>query len=1765
MPNTFTENSFASTYKDDWKDSDHYHRILFNSGRALQARELTQMQTIIQEEIAKFGRNIFKDGASVNPGGPTIKNNVEFVKLNTTTGAIPTTANALNKTLTGQTSGIVARVNRVEDAEGSDPATLYIQYTNTESGTAGAEIIRFTPGETITDGSTNFTVQTTNTAENPATGLGTQISCGAGDFFARGHFVFAEPQTIVLSKYTQNPTAIIGFKITEDIVTASDNDALFDNQGVTPNRSSPGADRYRIRLELANKEDVTGDDNFIFYCNVINGKIVEQVSATSDYNAPAELLAQSLNETNGNFIAKPFRLEFAEDSSIESNIVARVAPGGVAYVNGYRAAAEAGAEITIPRPRTTVEIENDIVGVSYGNYVIADEIQGNVIDTFAKQNLSTSTSNPAGNIIGTARIRYVEEDGSNFKAYLFDIKMDTGQSFRDTRTIGTDANNFIKLVLESSNAIVKEPTNKSLLFPLTHIRPDTIEDVSFEVQEVRTSAVPSSTTSFTLGATGTERFANTAQWFVTSTDSGGILPGVTFSLTGGGTGVTVNNVPSIGSTKNYAVYTKVNKPNAQSRQKTLTETTLTSSSQLDSDGLGLRYFDLHRSDLYEVLSIKEDDSAGRDISANFEIDDGQRAGFYGNARYILAKGVTPPSTLFTRFKHFTHGAGDFFDVTSYTGQVNYNQIPNFVKTDGSVISLRNVIDFRSSVDSAGDYSGTRAAANFVPTTSDAVQADVSYYLGRTDKVVINHEGTLKVVQGQPGFVRQEPGTPAGTLHLFTVDLPPYVLNDSDVSQRFMKYKRFQMKDIARLEERVDNIQEDLALSFLELDTSTLLVQDSSGGVRTKSGFFVDNFQNRNFSDTISGDYRAGIDLETQTVSTGTITHAIDMVYDSDTSSNTVIKGDNVYLNYTHLATVQQNLVSGVENVNPFAVVSGEGQLTLSPASDTWVEETYAPAKVEDGGTEEIVTRSVINEGELTAGTANTRAGRRLDWVNRTVRFPLVGFFLFRTSFRQNFNLNIGGGFIPGLLPQFTRTIRSPQSSNWNGTNNTGRVTQTGQRDGGRRSRIPRRKTITSFSQRVVISEFTRREEIGDRSLSLEFIPFMRSRKVNFTAQGLRPRTRYFAFFDGKDVSAYVREETAFERHGAKATLTATYGQKNRNATAHPEGATNLITDDNGIINGSFFIPSRDGFKFKAGTREFKLLDISVNQNDASSSRAMANFFSQGELDVRQKTFRSTRVQRVGTRRWEEVTWSDPLAQSFRTPVGNGMFVTKVDVFMNKNGETVIPLQMQIRPMENGSPSANEILPGAIKYMNAADVVDNGSSTTQAQVLAKPTTFEFDEPIYLNPDEEYCVVLLADTTNYEAYVAETYAFELGSTEKRISRQPSMGSLFKSQNGTTWTPDQTKDMTFTLYKAQFSTAGGYATYENRPIDDAIVPTDGLFTENGSATVTLLYPGHGFTTTDTVKISGLDSATTYNGITGANMMGNKTITKVDAFGIQFTAGSSATSTGRFGGDDVLTSRQFNYDYVYPMFDVLQPEDTTVSYEARFLTGSSLAGSENRYNRAPDIDQGASSGFDNDIEVKENNLFDAPRIIATETKENAIGEKSALFRVRLDTIDADVGPYVDGQRTSLILEANRIDKQTSGTAEAGVNNSPISYVAETDPRDGSAAAKHITSVQTVPAESVGLKVILNAVRPNESTITTYYRTADGDEDIFDKNFIEVSTETSVQPDEFNAVEYRYLIGGDGGDLTPFTQYQLKFVLESTNQSKVPTLVDLRAIALAT
>ena len=180
MATTFTKNTFGVTYKDDFADSDNYHRILFNSGRAVQARELTQSQTITQEEIARFGRHVFKDGAAVNPGGPTVDNSYEFVKLSSAITDDQVTS-LVGLEFTGATSSIKARVIKVAQAvtdtslselsasvsATGDPATIFVQYTDTStSGLGGTTPVRFTPGENITSGATTLTVQSTNTTAN---------------------------------------------------------------------------------------------------------------------------------------------------------------------------------------------------------------------------------------------------------------------------------------------------------------------------------------------------------------------------------------------------------------------------------------------------------------------------------------------------------------------------------------------------------------------------------------------------------------------------------------------------------------------------------------------------------------------------------------------------------------------------------------------------------------------------------------------------------------------------------------------------------------------------------------------------------------------------------------------------------------------------------------------------------------------------------------------------------------------------------------------------------------------------------------------------------------------------------------------------------------------------------------------------------------------------------------------------------------------------------------------------------------------------------------------------------------------------------------------------------------------------------------------------------------------------------------------------------------------------------------------------------------
>ena len=230
MATKLTTNTFNTTYKDDYSDSDGYYRVLFNSGKALQARELTQMQTMIQSEIARMGNNIFREGAPITPGGVTLSNRYEYIKLNTASNPLPNTPNDLvGKEFTVQSPNPAIKfvVLEVVPAEGSDPSTLYVRYTDTSASPSdGSAPVRVPNGATMSSaGVGDLKAATLN-----ATGVATKASVAKGEYFAQGHFVFVPSQSIFVSKYTSNPTIDIGFIINEQIITAEDDISLYDQQ-----------------------------------------------------------------------------------------------------------------------------------------------------------------------------------------------------------------------------------------------------------------------------------------------------------------------------------------------------------------------------------------------------------------------------------------------------------------------------------------------------------------------------------------------------------------------------------------------------------------------------------------------------------------------------------------------------------------------------------------------------------------------------------------------------------------------------------------------------------------------------------------------------------------------------------------------------------------------------------------------------------------------------------------------------------------------------------------------------------------------------------------------------------------------------------------------------------------------------------------------------------------------------------------------------------------------------------------------------------------------------------------------------------------------------------------------------------------------------------------------------------------------------------------------------------------------------------------------
>jgi hypothetical protein len=330
-------------YYDDFDESKNFHRILFRAGYSVQGRELTQMQTILQNQIERFGSHVFKEGSPVSGAQTNYYNDVVYVKLESTHDGQVVDVEALDGEeivdLGGR--GVRARIIAVEE-EGTDSPTLMIRYVSGEE---------FEPSDIIALSSATSSGVATIRSEIDALGTGSIVALQEGIFYVRGHFVHTPQQIVILDKYGVTPTYDVGLEITEDIVTEADDTSLLDPALDASNYQAPGAHRFTINLTFNKRTPSSVDlDEFIRLMKIEDGEIIEWVRYPI-YNELEKTLARRTYDESGNYTVRSFRATVSEDESNNAQYIITLDPGK-AYVFGFEFETIAPTEITVAKPRT---------------------------------------------------------------------------------------------------------------------------------------------------------------------------------------------------------------------------------------------------------------------------------------------------------------------------------------------------------------------------------------------------------------------------------------------------------------------------------------------------------------------------------------------------------------------------------------------------------------------------------------------------------------------------------------------------------------------------------------------------------------------------------------------------------------------------------------------------------------------------------------------------------------------------------------------------------------------------------------------------------------------------------------------------------------------------------------------------------------------------------------------------------------------------------------------------------------------------------------------------------------------------------------------------------------------------------------------------------------------------------------------------------------------------------------------------------------------
>ena len=1408
MPSYIPELFNTDPYYDDFNEDKKFLRIMFRPGYGVQARELTQLQTIVQNQIERFGSHVFEEGSMVLDGKITV-NSLQYARVTGLSGTSDIT-DFIGSVVygAGATGGGRATAKIVHAELGFSGSSIdnfpVIFYEYLEGGTG----FRFNDTLGATASGAWITASITGNVSTGIVPVGSAlvVSVDRGVRFTEGFFVLNDAQSLgsySLSGATggqvrmyDNPTTRMGFNVVKGFVQSENDSTLNDPAFGSYNYNAPGADRFKIDLEITQNSftpsDTSTTDNFsrkdfIEFLRLVDGSPVK-IEKYPDYAALEDTLARRTYDESGNYTVRPFEVNLKDGPGITNagttgNLFAELEPGK-AYIFGYEFETQGITRLPIDTARDNNHIRT--LTEKYFNRSLGPHAQVtfgsrmgltgfNNFDEQQKVYLGNGLSGTTWTQLGTARLRWIEPyAGAVYNLHMFNVEMAGTASFNDVTRIFMSATGSTHAFAITGNSGLINLQNGNLLYEFpTGTRGKTVTDADYAIAgffDIVPGVGSFSAPSLAGASRGT---IDVTQYTSSSTDVGfsikdEITPlqnsdimafskinGVAVGGTAYRTSLSQIDLTLSGVTAGEPVFVvasidvkNISSPDLR-RDKTLVTEEITFGAggftgvfqgiTGDQYGNSVLYL-AGKVDVVEVLSLTGTKGTSTEqLKSYFTFDNGQRDNVYDWSRLVMTQGVTGITGPYraTVKRYSRSGNRGPFVVDSYPAP--YTEIPQYTsKTTGKTYDLADVIDFRPDMGASGNIVGYPWFP--INTAANDQLFTYQHYLSRTDKIALTRDRAFTVIKGIPSLDAQTPPDDPNAMTLYSVTVNPYTFDKDDVSIRFVENKRYTMRDIGELEKRIEAVEYYTTLSLLEQEAKHLSIVDDSNIEIPKKGILVDQFKGHNIGDVTNPMYAASVDFERNELRPPFVSNVLGLTGPISTVGLTSSGDGIVTLPYTTLAEITQPLATTTLIVNPSSVFNYLGTLKLSPAGDYWFDSSMTPSV------------KVNVDGENDAWQFGTGTGSQWNdwesiWYGREVSSE--------ANTKQN-----------GLL----------KNSVVAGTNkfSLGNTFKSGLPEG------IKRKSMSKIVRKDVV-------------------PFMRDRDIYMSATGLKPNTKFYVFVDDLDVTPFCT---------GPSQVTSAKGE-----------VTNLRYRMNQDTVNSFL----------TGRRVFRITDSSTNSASNATMAADAVFNAAGTVDplgednilatrsadVRRRSVKSNKVQSnlnelLST---DFFGFTEPLSQTFYvdpTAYPDGVYVKKIGVAfaaVDSNGNT--PINLMLKPTQSGYPHPAKVMPFGQATVYAGDITTSLDGSTE-------TLFTFSSPIYLLPGNEYAISLSTNSSSFSVYGAtigdDIIRLSEADTVKKATKQPSIRSVFLPQNTGTLSKKDTESLKFSVHLCKFSPQAGNVTYTN-----------------------------------------------------------------------------------------------------------------------------------------------------------------------------------------------------------------------------------------------------------------------------------------------------------------------------------------------------------------